>query len=88
MLTISEAIQRYLTVKRASPRAIKSYPQRTEPFCQSRRSGLCLPDGSRQCLDPDQTPADQLGKGCVAVFIEDHIAGQSAQIVEKSLAGA
>lgn len=71
MLTISEAIQRYLTVKRASPRTIKSYRNGLNAFCQSLRSGRRLPDGSRQSLDPDQTPADQLDEGWVAVFIED-----------------
>lgn len=71
MLTLSDAIQRYLSVKRASPRTIKSYRNGLNAFCQSLRSGRCLPDGGRQSLDPDQTPADQLDENWVAVFIED-----------------
>ncbi len=71
MLTLREAIQRYLTVKRASPRTIKSYRNGLNAFCQTLRAGRRRPDGSRQSLDPDQTPADQLDEGWVAVFIED-----------------
>ncbi|GIV63822.1 MAG: hypothetical protein KatS3mg045_1161 [Bellilinea sp.] len=71
MLTLSEAIQRYLSVKRASPRTIQSYRNGLNAFCQTLRAGRRLPDGSRQSLDPDQTPADQLDESWVAVFIED-----------------
>ena len=71
MLTLTDAIQRYLTVKRASPRTIQSYRNGLNAFCQTLRAGRRLPDGSRQSLDPDQTPADQLDENWVAVFIED-----------------
>lgn len=57
MLTLTDAIQRYLTVKRASPRTIQSYRNGLNAFCQTLRAGRRLPDGSRQSLDPDQTPA-------------------------------
>lgn len=71
MLTLSAAIERYLAVKRASPRTIQSYRNGLNAFCQTLRAGCRLPDGSRQSLDPDQTPADQLDESWVAVFIED-----------------
>jgi site-specific recombinase XerD len=71
MITLSDAIQRYLSVKRASPRTIQSYRNGLNAFCQTLRAGRRQPDGSRQLLDPDQTPADQLDEGWVAVFIED-----------------
>uniref|UniRef100_A0A7C4KI47 Integrase n=1 Tax=Anaerolinea thermolimosa TaxID=229919 RepID=A0A7C4KI47_9CHLR len=69
MTTLQQAMERFLSVKNASPRTLASYRTGLHAFFDTLRLGRTLPDGSRVSLDPVTAEAAKLDEDWVATFI-------------------
>lgn len=69
MITLQQAMERFLSVKNASPRTLASYRNGLNAFFDTLRLGRTLSDGSHVSLDPATAETANLDEDWVATFI-------------------